>query len=166
MEVAAGRVGYWLQITGCVHRNLRAKQSVPRSSISTLQHEAILLHSCFQCHSIEGSWPRAVKQRAILCTISYMSAFPNYFDSSASDNRPGQTIQRVRKCFNSNSNSNVYVYGSFHTFISTKCLTLCANKEKKVYMHRDPEKHIESHTHMHIMVKKPASEYLGVPGGS
>lgn len=46
-EVAAGRVGYWLQITGCVHRNLRAKQSVLSSSISTLRREATLLHSCF-----------------------------------------------------------------------------------------------------------------------
>lgn len=54
VEVAAGRVGYWLQITGCVPRNLRAKQSVPSSSISTLQHEAILLHSCFQCHCTGG----------------------------------------------------------------------------------------------------------------
>lgn len=50
VEVAAGRVSYWLQITGCVHRNLRAAQSVPSSSISTLQHDAVLLHSCFQSH--------------------------------------------------------------------------------------------------------------------
>lgn len=47
LEVAGGMVGCWLQITGCVHTNLRAKQAVPGSSISALQHEPALLHSCF-----------------------------------------------------------------------------------------------------------------------
>lgn len=73
VEVAVGRVGYWLQITGCIHRNLRAKQSMPSSSISTLQHEAILRHSWFQCHSTEGPWPRAVNQRAMLSKIPLLA---------------------------------------------------------------------------------------------
>lgn len=61
VEVAAGRVGYWHQITGCIHRNLRAKQSVPSSSIyicpatwsysapfmiSMSQHWGLLAQSC------------------------------------------------------------------------------------------------------------------------
>lgn len=66
VEVAAGRVGYWLQITGCVHTNLSAKQSVPSSSISTLQHEAMLLHSCFQC--TEG---RADQRRGLFTKESH-----------------------------------------------------------------------------------------------
>lgn len=38
VEVAGWIVGFWLQITGCVHTNLRAKQAVPGSPRSALQH--------------------------------------------------------------------------------------------------------------------------------
>lgn len=39
MEVAGGMAGCWLHITDCVHADPRAKQAVPGSPRSALQHE-------------------------------------------------------------------------------------------------------------------------------
>lgn len=43
-----GGVGFWLQITGCVHRTLKAKQRLPSSSVSTLAAPFML--------SMPGPW--------------------------------------------------------------------------------------------------------------
>lgn len=57
VEVASWIVGCWLQITCCVRTNLRAKQAVPGSPSSALQHDqAPNLHWSINAFTSLGSW--------------------------------------------------------------------------------------------------------------
>lgn len=69
VEVAGWVVGCWLQITGCVHTNLRAKQAVPGSPRSALQHDRTVNLHCF-IHAFTSTHVTECVSRRLVAQIS------------------------------------------------------------------------------------------------